>query len=502
MDAPGHSIAASTFEISQLREGFRDPSYSRLAPVTKDSSREVAAINFYRALHQFLGTFRFYQATDQRDKVIAPLSLALHWAVDALPDDHAARSLVDYTKAPSHLYQRASELMIQHTGELLLLLMVEDPSLRNYADLPSWVPDFSVSMMPILCVTINNLSQRPFIPPASAVVKVGGGVLNCSGGRISEVALVGPGRADLKSSWIPLLLFLSSMGPSCASLNETEVSSVDEFISVAFGGRFDLEPIDQDRHTALFSFLLFAVVRSPEFKAMVDDYQRRLQLESWSMALREIAVALRSQTESSPPTLEVLDVLAKRFPGAVPSLAFATSWFDSRDGKFESDLAPHDKAECGRCVENSEVLSIHFAGHAVATDDGHPGTAVDTDSDEASTQFERDGVAERDAPISAMKAGFEAGFTTHFIKYQDHHEAAFHSRRLFRAASGFIGLMPVSSRVSDEIWTLYGCPAPVILRREADGISHRLVGATFVNLLQGREIQWESQDALKDVRIL
>jgi len=179
-------------------------------------------------------------------------------------------------------------------------------------------------------------------------------------------------------------------------------------------------------------------------------------------------------TRCSTP-LEVLDTLAKRFPGAVPTLALTTSWFASRDGAVESDLLPHDKTKCHRCVEDTEALSTLAAHHPVET--------------------------ERDATILAMKSGFEAGFTTHFIKQQGHHEAAFHSRRIFRAVSGFIGLIPESGQKGDEIWMLFGCPAPVILRREPDGISYRLVGAAFVNILEGSEIQWES-GATEDVRIV
>ena len=499
VDAPGHSIAASPLEISKLREGFRDPSYSGLTPVIKGMDQETATINLYRALYRFTGTFRFYQATDQRDKIIAPLSLALHWAGDVLPnDDHDIRSLLDYTKSPSQIYERASEMLIQHTGELSILLMVEDTSVRNHPDLPSWVPDFSVSMMPIIC----EISQRPVVSAVPTVAKVGGSVLSCAGRRVSEVTLVGPGRADIRSSWIPLLKFLSSIGPSCGSFNGSEVSSADEFISVAFGGRFDGECVSQtNRHSALFSFLLFAVARSPEFNAMIDDYQKRLQLESPGLALKELAVALRSQSDSSPPTLEVLDILAQRFPEAVPTLAFATSWFSSRDGAVQSDLLPPDQAKCGRCIEDSEVLSTLSAHHPVTPDAGYTQSVVLTPPDDGITQAEPHAPG-GDALHSAMKAGFEAGFTTHFIKQQAHHEAAFHSRRLFRAASGFIGLTPESSQEDDEIWMLLGCPAPVILRRNADGTSHRLVGAAFVNLLEEFEMQWQSQGAPEEVRIV
>ena len=107
----------------------------------------------------------------------------------------------------------------------------------------------------------------------------------------------------------------------------------------------------------------------------------------------ELNLSLRSRTRHpafSPPTLQVLDILAGRFPGAVLNFTFATSWFHSREGAVKHKLPPRDKAICNRCIEDSEAVGALLTHYLVET--------------------------EGNALILAIKAGFEAGFTAHFIK--------------------------------------------------------------------------------------
>ncbi|OHE97766.1 hypothetical protein CORC01_06971 [Colletotrichum orchidophilum] len=75
--------------------------------------------------------------------------------------------------------------------------------------------------------------------------------------------------------------------------------------------------------------------------------------------------------------------------------------------------------------------------------------------------------------------------------FQDVRTAVMHAvqnRRLGLTAKGYLGLLPETSRVGDEVHVLYDCHVPYLLRK-VGGRGHRLVGECYVHgIMQGEAV--------------
>jgi hypothetical protein len=60
------------------------------------------------------------------------------------------------------------------------------------------------------------------------------------------------------------------------------------------------------------------------------------------------------------------------------------------------------------------------------------------------------------------------------------------NRRLYGTEKGFIGLGPLSTKVSDKVWIFHAAKVPFILRRISETPAFRLVGETYVHGLRLR----------------
>jgi hypothetical protein len=62
-------------------------------------------------------------------------------------------------------------------------------------------------------------------------------------------------------------------------------------------------------------------------------------------------------------------------------------------------------------------------------------------------------------------------------------------RALFMTEKGYFGLGPRSTAKEDVIYVLYGCPVPVVLRKERE--NYRLVGECFVlGMMDDEAVEW------------
>lgn len=102
---------------------------------TGDIEHKVAAYSAY-----VVSLSRSREATDARDKVIAPLSLAAQFG----PQPMRLVPLPDYTKSIKDIYVDFAKFVLNGTKRLTLLTQVENlhKTPRN-EELPSWVPDFA-----------------------------------------------------------------------------------------------------------------------------------------------------------------------------------------------------------------------------------------------------------------------------------------------------------------------------------------------------------------------
>jgi hypothetical protein len=90
-------------------------------------------------------TTRSFAATDPRDKIFAVLGLATLGRTEVPATEII---YVDYTLTPAQVYLETAWTVIKKSKDLNLLAEVEDPQLRNIADIPTWVPDFSSTYRP------------------------------------------------------------------------------------------------------------------------------------------------------------------------------------------------------------------------------------------------------------------------------------------------------------------------------------------------------------------
>ena len=87
---------------------------------------------------------RISKSSDPRDKIYAFLGY-----FDGPQSERQSYSLMfpDYRKPVSRIYFEATDYLMRNTGDLLVLSMVEDSLYRKQRDLPSWVPDYSVTFV-------------------------------------------------------------------------------------------------------------------------------------------------------------------------------------------------------------------------------------------------------------------------------------------------------------------------------------------------------------------
>jgi len=111
-------------------------------------TRKISRIGAPYTLEQLLTTHRFCKSTDPRDKIYSVLGIA---AKDRPPflDAHKAECLrVDYEIPVEMLYTKVARLLAESRLDLRILDQRESNRERFIMTLPSWVPDFSVRLLP------------------------------------------------------------------------------------------------------------------------------------------------------------------------------------------------------------------------------------------------------------------------------------------------------------------------------------------------------------------
>ncbi|KAF3002471.1 hypothetical protein E8E13_005317 [Curvularia kusanoi] len=89
---------------------------------------------------------RYSKSTDPRDKVYALLGLASPTMAPFRTNPAAITP--NYSMSVQQVYMATAKAFLTDYRNLTLLSHVEDPSMRRIADLPSWVPDYSVTLEP------------------------------------------------------------------------------------------------------------------------------------------------------------------------------------------------------------------------------------------------------------------------------------------------------------------------------------------------------------------
>ena len=91
-------------------------------------------------IERLLRETRMFHATDPRDKVIGILGL-----VQDVGPGKRFEIVPSYTKPVAEFYRDATAILLQQGSSLDMLAEIEDPLFREIPNLPSWVPDYSVT---------------------------------------------------------------------------------------------------------------------------------------------------------------------------------------------------------------------------------------------------------------------------------------------------------------------------------------------------------------------
>jgi hypothetical protein len=74
------------------------------------------------------------------------------------------------------------------------------------------------------------------------------------------------------------------------------------------------------------------------------------------------------------------------------------------------------------------------------------------------------------------------------VRFVEGMSLTFKDRILFKSGRGAVGLVPKGAQFTDEIWIIFGCPTPIVLRQEEDE-KYSVVGVTYVDgIMKGEAV--------------
>jgi hypothetical protein len=123
--------------------------------------------SFWNNLVSYLWMSRVRKCQFAQDKVLSVLGISTRH----LPPGYQNPFKVESGSTPEHIYMWITKLFLQSSPNLCFLSLVEDKSDRNYASLPTWVPDFSCSGLQISPFSNHDAFNATHVPPI--------GSLNC-----------------------------------------------------------------------------------------------------------------------------------------------------------------------------------------------------------------------------------------------------------------------------------------------------------------------------------
>ena len=156
--ASGWATHLHTAELRRIDFGKQEPSYyQRLLSVNIDPGYSAYALIYNKSrlattgrlipFKQLLNDHRPCQASDPRDKIYALLGISDRDL--RLFGTYAEAFRPNYTIDIQTLFTRVTRALLQSYEDLELLFHVESrPKYSRIAELPSWVPDYTVAVMP------------------------------------------------------------------------------------------------------------------------------------------------------------------------------------------------------------------------------------------------------------------------------------------------------------------------------------------------------------------
>lgn len=255
-----------TYELSKI--AHTEPNLDRFAQcmerggARKLREARLGSPNSLPDLHSLLCTFWAFNATDPRDKVFALVGLS------SARDD--SRLVIDYSSSVRAIYISVGTYILDFSKKLDFICSL--PHGANPFDLPSWVPDWTVTTK--FCASLTAFVR--------ALVSDGKGSFNASGGwspvtefrqdnqilaamgiSLSCVEYIGQ-KGNFKSGYdfkagIPILLNWYRLWNSSKASN-----AIAQFCIIIFWGRFGFGSISQFSTEELMQRILAAIAALAE----------------------------------------------------------------------------------------------------------------------------------------------------------------------------------------------------------------------------------------------
>ena len=456
--APAHDVAVpvewNMAEVYKWR--------TKKGEANQKNIEKAAVFKSHFTIRELVFNFWTFLATDPRDKIFAFYGLYNLFAQQRLN--------ANYRTSMSQVYTSATRTLIDQDGNLEILSACVYPTQRS-ADLPSWVPDFSlpgINSVPGTYSADAGIEYQPIDNKTSAPASLS--LRGVQIGTISEVSGrrgTGPSEKLLfDESWLRMTLSLLPSKGSRMSLSETLWRTL--CMNRSYGSLFDSGIFGTgapDELGGQFRMLLLLMILSE------GDYKIRQHLDLAPSPRADIIFShdgYDPMIQDMEPTLALLEQIA------------------TNDGQD--------------CYTPTRTEVLHFWNElkcslvrntAVNADGGPHDYYVRPEVQVGKSRVVGSGFVNMNSRMARSSTGFTRAFSM-----------VYGGRQLVTVDSTYLGLASLSVQRKDQVWILPGLKAPAILRPiGGENTRFRFAGSCYIHGLMHGEATEDRATTLVDLEL-
>lgn len=432
------------------------------AAIHDGGEREKQARELFTMRHVVYNFWTFL-ATDPRDKVFAHYGLLNSFTSD--------RKQTDYSLSVPQVYAKATRELIVSEGNLRTLTCCVYVGNRR-ADLPSWVPDYSlpgINAIPDKYATDKGLTYNPpLLPndPTDLTLRLQGVFI----GRISQIG----GRKGTKvaeklmfdRSWLTLPLSICGKGGYGDKMYITSILWTTLCMGMSSGALF---------HSGKYGD------EAPDEQGVQFRYFLLFQILAEADSMIRVKVGLEARTTKHDINFSHLD-------------------YDPMEEDMEpilaqlDALAEHDGADSCWTPTRAEVLNYwnDFRCGLMRC------TEVDSDSGPADFYLPAGVTMENSRPFGNGYALPTSRLLRRCQGFMSAYQSVYGGRQLMTLNDDrYLGLCSLAARPNDQVWILPGLNTPAILRPSGSDTQFQFLGACYVHGFMDGDVPIKSR--LEDV---
>lgn len=370
---------------------------------------------------------RLGKCSNERDKIYSVLGMVNH----AFPSRSETEMFqVDYRQSIEMVYHSAVSWSLEQSPLLFVLSLVEDRSKRQLKTLPSWIPDFSITPM-VNPLVYSGKYNAPGINDFERIrSKIAGPVLTVLGAILDSVEV-------LDSE--PLSDMVSMTSTSICGFLEFYSNLESKYVN----GQDSLEALSR-------TMIVDTCERNSEifYPAPSDTVE---SFSAWLLAV--LGRQLVNMTDVQISDHGAGDLPEHELDEEIDASVFATI------KAFNDKYAVLDSLSAARKVPPTLPTLRDVRDHSAFLSEHTRSVLIG---------------AELPPSILAALYGNQVEFEI-LLSFSSL------GRRLFRTSKGFIGLGPLSTQVSDQVWIFSAAKVPFVLRPCSDANTFSLIGEAYVH---------------------